>query len=85
MDKMKVSRRNAIKKTAAGLTSLMIPPQFLRAAEAVKPFGEDNSDHPDSFYAKSSFKRFIVLVSGVVINAILPLFLFFFTYLLDFY
>ena len=38
---MKVSRRNAIKKTAAGLTSLMIPPQFLRAAEAVKPFGED--------------------------------------------
>jgi RIP metalloprotease RseP len=48
----------------------------------VKPFGEDNSDHPDSFYAKSSFKRFIVLVSGVVINAILPLFLFFFTYLI---
>ena len=38
---MKVSRRNAIKKTAAGLTSLMIAPQFLRAAEAVKPFGED--------------------------------------------
>jgi membrane-associated protease RseP (regulator of RpoE activity) len=48
----------------------------------VKPFGEDNSGHPDSFYAKSAFKRFIVLVSGVVINAILPLFLFFFTYLI---
>lgn len=38
---MKVSRRNAIKTTATGLTSLVIAPQFLKAAEAAKPFGDD--------------------------------------------
>ncbi len=38
---MKISRRNALKTTATGLTSLVIAPQFLKAAEAAKPFGEE--------------------------------------------
>ena len=45
----------------------------------VRPFGEDNSKHPDSFYVKNAFQRFIVLVAGVLINLILPFFLFFFS------
>ena len=45
----------------------------------VRPFGEDNSNHPDSFYVKNAFQRFIVLVAGVLINLILPFFLFFFS------
>ena len=38
---MKISRRNAIKTTAAGISSLVIAPHFLKAAETAKPFGED--------------------------------------------
>ena len=45
----------------------------------VRPFGEDNSKHPDSFYVKNALQRFIVLVAGVLINLILPFFLFFFS------
>jgi regulator of sigma E protease len=45
----------------------------------VRPFGEDNSNHPDSFYVKNAFQRFVVLVAGVLINLILPFFLFFFS------
>ena len=45
----------------------------------VRPFGEDNSGHPDSFYVKNPFQRFIVLVAGVLINLMLPFFLFFFS------
>ncbi len=45
----------------------------------VRPYGEDNSNHPDSFYVKNAFQRFIVLVAGVLINLILPFFLFFFS------
>ena len=45
----------------------------------VRPFGEVNSNHPDSFYVKNAFQRFIVLVAGVLINLILPFFLFFFS------
>ena len=48
----------------------------------VRPFGEDNSNHPDSFYVKNAFQRFVVLVSGVVINLLLPFVIFFFTSLL---
>ena len=39
----------------------------------VRPFGEDDSSHPDSFYVKNAFQRFVVLVSGVLINLLLPL------------
>ncbi len=45
----------------------------------VRPFGEDDSSHPDSFYVKNAFQRFVVLVSGVVINLLLPFVIFFFT------
>ena len=48
----------------------------------VRPFGEDDSSHPDSFYVKNAFQRFVVLVSGVVINLLLPFVIFFFTSLL---
>ncbi len=48
----------------------------------VRPFGEDNSKHPDSFYVKNSLQRFVVLVSGVLINLLLPFILFFFSSLL---
>ena len=43
----------------------------------VRPFGEDDSSHPDSFYVKNAFQRFVVLVSGVVINLLLPFVIFF--------
>jgi regulator of sigma E protease len=43
----------------------------------VRPFGEENSNHPESFYVKKSYQRLIVLVSGVLVNFILPFFLFF--------
>tara|TARA_B100000941_G_scaffold288883_1_gene266698 strand:- start:5299 stop:6639 length:1341 start_codon:yes stop_codon:yes gene_type:complete len=45
----------------------------------VRPFGEDDSSHPDSFYVKNAFQRFVVLVSGVVVNLLLPFVVFFFT------
>ena len=48
----------------------------------VRPFGEDDSSHPDSFYVKNAFQRFVVLVSGVAINLLLPFIIFFFTSLL---
>ena len=48
----------------------------------VRPFGEDDSSHPDSFYVKNAFQRFVVLVSGVAINLLLPFVIFFFTSLL---
>lgn len=48
----------------------------------VRPFGEDDSSHPDSFYVKNAFQRFVVLVSGVLINLLLPFVIFFFTSLL---
>ena len=48
----------------------------------VRPFGEDDSSHPDSFYVKNAFQRFVVLVSGVLINLLLPFVIFFLTSLL---
>ena len=48
----------------------------------VRPFGEESSNHPDSFYVKSAYKRLVVLTSGVLVNAVLPFFLFFFAYLI---
>jgi hypothetical protein len=37
---MKVNRRTAIKSAAVGVGSLVVTPEFLRAADASKPFGE---------------------------------------------
>jgi hypothetical protein len=41
---MKINRRNAIKVTAAGMSSLVIDPEFLRAEAASKPFGKSFSN-----------------------------------------
>ena len=48
----------------------------------VRPFGEEDSDHPESFYIKNPYQRLIVLVSGVLINFLLPFLLFFVAFLL---
>ncbi len=38
---MKISRRNALKTTAAGVSSLVISKDFLKAQDAAKPYGND--------------------------------------------
>ncbi len=48
----------------------------------VRPFGEEDSDHPESFYVKKPYQRLVVLVSGVLINFLLPFVLFFIAFLL---
>ena len=42
----------------------------------VKLLGEESSDDPDSLSQKSYLQRFIILVSGSVVNLILPILLF---------
>ena len=48
----------------------------------VRPFGEEDSDHPESFFIKKPYERLIVLISGVIINFLLPFLLFFVAFLL---
>ncbi len=48
----------------------------------VRPFGEEDSDHPESFYVKKPYQRLVVLVSGVLINFLLPFVLFFIAFLI---
>ena len=48
----------------------------------VRPFGEEDSDHPESFFIKKPYERLIVLISGVLINFLLPFLLFFVAFLL---
>ena len=48
----------------------------------VRPFGEEHSDHPESFYMKKPYQRLIVLISGVLINFLLPFVLFFIAFLM---